>query len=55
MDLVCDVLRILVFFSRNLITDGVSLVRLRLLDGGNVHALQVASLLKGKPVTLCVW
>ena len=55
MDLVFDLLRILIFFSWVLITDDVSLVRLSLLYSCYVHALQVASLLKGKPVTLCVW
>ena len=55
MDLVFDLLRILIFFSWVLITDDVSLVRLSLLYSCNVHALQVASLLKGKSVTLCVW
>ena len=54
MDLVFDLLRILVFFSWVLITDDVSLVCLSLLYSCNVHALKVASLLKGKSITICV-
>ena len=55
MNLLFDLLRILVLFSWVLITDNVSFVRLCLLHSRNVHALQVPSLLKGKPVTICVW